>query len=126
MQVNNVNSLPTGHALSLAQEAEQNGEITDKSNDFESFSESIEKILFKGCYGDCWDWLDELGHDMEIGIIEKFFSYTRAVETVRSCLKVRTPIGKLRLLIRCCLVNKCLHIPIEIMVTLHLIIFVPN
>lgn len=106
----------TAHALKLSQEAQTNGDITDKTSDFQLFSEALEKILHKGCYGYCWDWFDELGHDMEIGIIEKSFSYTRAVETVRSCYKVRTPLGKLRLVIRCCLVNKCLHIPVEVMV----------
>ena len=56
---------------------------------------------------------------METGVITRSFSFIRAVEIAKTCYKVKTPTGRLRLLIRCCLVNKCLHIPVEIAVCIN-------
>ncbi|XP_063240978.1 uncharacterized protein LOC134541445 isoform X2 [Bacillus rossius redtenbacheri] len=43
-------------------------------------------------------------------------SYQLAVSAVRSCPKVGTPLGRLRLLVRTCLAKKCLHAPVEALV----------
>lgn len=106
-----------GYTLRLIQEAEKNMEITDETNDLMPFCQTLEKIFQKGCTNESWNWLEALGQEMGNGRFEKSFSYIRAVETVQNCQKIKTPIGKLRLLIRCCLVNKCLQIPVQIMVS---------
>lgn len=64
-----------------------------------------------------WNGLNELALMMDLGSLgPKSYTYIRAADMVRACQKVKSPTGKLRLLIRSCLVNKCLHIPVEIMV----------
>jgi hypothetical protein len=49
------------------------------------------------------------------------FNYVSSVNSVKISQKVVTSTGKLRLLIRTCLVNRCLHVPVEILVSLHCI-----
>ncbi|XP_076248305.1 uncharacterized protein LOC143188119 isoform X2 [Calliopsis andreniformis] len=61
---------------------------------------------------DAWYWLEE--------IAEKHFSssctYSLVVEQVKQNQKVHTPTGRLRLLIRTCLMRKCLYMPVEMLV----------
>ncbi|KAK6643184.1 hypothetical protein RUM43_004687 [Polyplax serrata] len=104
------------YTFRATQEFENNSEITDTSENLLPLCSTLEGILQKGFIGHCWDWLEELKSEMEKGVISRSFSFIRAVDTAKACHKIKTPTGRLRLLIRCCLVNKCLHIPIEIMV----------
>lgn len=43
-------------------------------------------------------------------------TFSLVVEQVKQNSKIHTSIGRLRFLIRACLVRKCLHMPIEILV----------
>ncbi|XP_043263639.1 uncharacterized protein LOC122403906 isoform X2 [Colletes gigas] len=98
-------------------------EIDDENTDLLYFCKCLEKCLQKGVLlrlnnvsfaklPDAWYWLEE--------ITEKHFSscstYSLAVEQVKQNPKVHTPSGCLRLLIRTCLMRKCLHMPIEMLV----------
>ncbi|XP_076169733.1 uncharacterized protein LOC143147901 [Ptiloglossa arizonensis] len=98
-------------------------EIYDGNIDLPSFCKCLEKCLQKGILmrlntidfaklPDAWYWLEE--------IAEKHFSscctYSLVVEQVKQNPKVHTPSGRFRLLIRTCLMRKCLHMPIEILV----------
>ena len=49
-------------------------------------------------------------------ICSSYNTFSLVVEQVNQNMKVHTSIGRLRLLIRACLVRKCLHMPIEILV----------
>ncbi|CAK9833293.1 hypothetical protein ANTRET_LOCUS10002 [Anthophora retusa] len=98
-------------------------EIDDENKDLVFFCKSLEKCFQKGILmrmnpvnfpklPDAWYWLEE--------IAEKHFSscctYSLVVEQVKHVPKVYTPTGHLRLLIRTCLVKKCLHMPVEMLV----------
>ncbi|XP_078032978.1 uncharacterized protein LOC144467861 isoform X2 [Augochlora pura] len=97
--------------------------IDDRNLDLPLFCKCLEKCLQQGVLmsltpigfpklPDAWYWMEE--------IAEKHFSssstYSLMVEQVKLNPKVQTPTGRLRLLIRTCLIRKCLHMPIEMLV----------
>lgn len=49
-------------------------------------------------------------------IFSGYNTFLLAVEQVKQNAKVRTSAGQFRLLIRICLVRRCLHMPVEILV----------
>lgn len=51
-------------------------------------------------------------------IFSNNYPYVTSVENVRASTRCRSSKGRLRLLIRSCLDAKCLHIPVEILVSL--------
>ncbi|KAL0278293.1 UNVERIFIED_CONTAM: hypothetical protein PYX00_000150 [Menopon gallinae] len=109
-----------GHILKITEDVKGCGEITDNSSHIISLCDTLERIFQKGIIVHGWNSLDELALMMDLGNLgPKSFAYLRAAEMVRTCPKVKSPTGKLRLLIRSCLVNRCLHIPVEIMVRSH-------
>ncbi|XP_029048418.1 uncharacterized protein LOC114878596 [Osmia bicornis bicornis] len=98
-------------------------EIDDENIDLPFFCKCLEKCFQKGILlrfnpigfpklPDAWYWLEE--------ITEKNFSscctYSLVVEQVKQSPKVHTATGRLRLLIRTCLIRKCLHVPVEMLV----------
>ncbi|XP_054000614.1 uncharacterized protein LOC128888039 isoform X1 [Hylaeus anthracinus] len=102
---------------------EYNKEIDDGNVDLPLFCKCLEKCLQKGVLlrlnpigfaklPDAWYWLEE--------IAEKHFSscctYSLVIEQVKQNQKVQTCTGRLRLLIRTCLMRKCLYMPIEMLV----------
>ncbi|XP_054288917.1 uncharacterized protein LOC129004374 isoform X2 [Macrosteles quadrilineatus] len=96
--------------------------ITDGSPSLRPFCESLERILQRGLLvrinaigywrdPEPWNWMERLA-------LSKFgapYMYQLAVEKVRKCEKVRTHVGRMRLLIRHCLNNRCLHIPFQLL-----------
>lgn len=44
------------------------------------------------------------------------------MEAVRQSAKVHTPVGCLRLLIRICLTKKCLYVPVQLLVSVAIVI----
>ncbi|XP_016913365.1 uncharacterized protein LOC107998546 [Apis cerana] len=97
--------------------------IDEENKDLPFFYKSLEKCFQKGILmrlnpigfpklPDAWYWLEE--------IAEKHFSscctYSLVVEQVKKNPKVYTPTGRLRLLIKTCLIRKCLHMPVEMLV----------
>ncbi|KAK0085359.1 hypothetical protein PV325_005353 [Microctonus aethiopoides] len=103
---------------------ENTAEITDDNPDLILLCSSLEKCFQLGVTmritssvgypksADAWHWLEELGERNE----RFLYSFTSAVESVSQNLKVESPIGKLRLLIRICLTKKCLHMPVQLLV----------
>ncbi|XP_012138958.2 uncharacterized protein LOC100874999 isoform X1 [Megachile rotundata] len=102
---------------------EHGKEIDDENEDLPAFCKCLEKCFQKGILlrlstlgfpklPDAWYWLEE--------ITEKNFSscctYSLVVEQVKQSPKVHTATGRLRLLIRTCLIRKCLHVPVEMLV----------
>ncbi|XP_022198271.2 uncharacterized protein LOC111055388 [Nilaparvata lugens] len=96
------------------------GPITDTNEYVTKFCECLEKIFQQGlsCVNyspmtfrpsGIWDWL-ELMADNRMG---ETYSYQMAVNNVKECTKVKKNIGRARLLIRTCLVKKCLHVPVH-------------
>ncbi|KAF3429268.1 hypothetical protein E2986_10204 [Frieseomelitta varia] len=102
---------------------ESNIGIDEENEDLLFFFKSLEKCFQKGILmrlnpisfpklPDAWYWMEE--------IAEKHFSssctYSLVVEQVKQNSKVYTPTGRLRLLIKTCLMRKCLHMPVEMLV----------
>jgi hypothetical protein len=46
------------------------------------------------------------------------FSYRNSVQEVQSTKHVQTPLGKFRLLVRHCLMKKCLHFSLQYLVSM--------
>ncbi|XP_066901362.1 uncharacterized protein [Halyomorpha halys] len=97
--------------------------ITDVEPKLAQFCECFERILYQGLLPiktviavirsfDSWYWLEKL--ELEKPGIP--FSYASCVEDVRTCARVHSNRGKVRLLIRYCLVKKCLHVPVEFII----------
>ncbi|XP_043585144.1 uncharacterized protein LOC122568918 [Bombus pyrosoma] len=102
---------------------ESNIEIDEENKDLPFFFKCLERCFQKGILmrlnpigfpklPDAWYWMEE--------IAEKHFSssctYSLVVEQVTQNPKVYTPTGHLRLLIKTCLMRKCLHMPVEMLV----------
>ncbi|PSN36850.1 hypothetical protein C0J52_14969 [Blattella germanica] len=97
-------------------------EITDGNGELQPFCQILEKIFQKGLLrnstmgftkvSESWNWLEQMGHQNN-GVP---YSFTSSVIAVKSSQKVVTPTGKLRLLIRTCLVNRCLQVPVELLI----------
>nr|CAD7605514.1 unnamed protein product [Timema genevievae] len=108
--------------LKLVQEATSKGEINDTNLYLQPFCKNVEQVFQKGLVcnysalgftksAESWHWMKQL--DLRDGSSS---SYEASVKMVGSCNKAVSPRGKLRLLIRTCLVNKCLHVPVQILV----------
>ncbi|XP_046413335.1 uncharacterized protein LOC124176283 [Neodiprion fabricii] len=96
------------------------GNIDDSNPDLPSFCKSLERCLQKGVLmrmnaigfpklAEAWYWMEE------VQAKNQSYAYTSAVEAVKANCKVRSPVGRLRLLIRICLTRQCLHVPIQIL-----------
>lgn len=48
-----------------------------------------------------------------VGSDSVLFAYKTAVDKVQEFRNVQTPLGRFRLLVRFCLVYKCLHVPVQ-------------
>ncbi|XP_018345280.1 PREDICTED: uncharacterized protein LOC108750372 [Trachymyrmex septentrionalis] len=97
-------------------------EITDENEDLCHFCKCLENCLqkdllpildsvgyFKISYA--WHWLEYVARKNYNG----YNTFLLAVEQVKQNAKVHTSAGRLRLLIRICLVRRCLHMPVEIL-----------
>ncbi|XP_075224755.1 uncharacterized protein LOC142326280 isoform X2 [Lycorma delicatula] len=103
-----------GHAQHLV---EVQTVISDSYDHVTGFCECVEKIFQQGLVAsvtffkppESWDWL-ELMADNKFGTP---YNYQSSVIAVKKCSKLRTNRGRIRLLIRTCLVKRCLHIPVQ-------------
>ncbi|XP_022903455.1 uncharacterized protein [Onthophagus taurus] len=112
-----------GCILNFFEEIKENG-INDSNPDLLVFCSTTEKIFSTGLnqihntlgfiksINNPWLWLDKIASDKAIS-----FTYLNCVEKVRKCKSIQTNLGRLRLLIRLCLSQKCLHIPLEYLIT---------
>lgn len=97
--------------------------ITDDCPSLVPFCETLEAIFNQGLVirGDMvpppWAWLNAVAYEMDRGVVPRIFSYVRSIEETRESQKVLTELGKFRLLLRCCMLHKCLHVPVEVMVS---------
>ncbi|XP_044253324.1 uncharacterized protein LOC123004232 [Tribolium madens] len=103
-----------GHTLRLFHETT----VKDSSENLEKFCHVIEAIFHKGLIEkhnfyskkiEVFAWMSTISSGDDL--ID--FIYKNSVQEVQKCKSVTTPVGKFRLLIRHCLVNKCLHFPLE-------------
>lgn len=97
-------------------------EITDENEDVCHFCKCLENCLQKGLLPSldsvgylkipyAWHWLEYVAEKNYSG----YNTFLLVVEQVKQNAKVRTAAGRLRLLIRICLVRRCLHMPVEIL-----------
>ncbi|XP_044758536.1 uncharacterized protein LOC123316500 [Coccinella septempunctata] len=98
---------------------EPSGKIDDENRFLPSFCQKIETIFYTGLRNtkkyfareeEPYEWMEEVARDK----CWKFpFQYLNSLYEVQKnqCLKSR--LGKFRLLLRYCLVNRCLHAPVE-------------
>lgn len=110
-----------GSLLKLVQTS-GSSEITDDNAELQHFCQNLERVFQKGLLrntslgfakvSESWYWLEQLASQRS-GVA---FNYVSSVNAVKTSQKVVTPTGKLRLLIRTCLVHRCLHVPVEILV----------
>lgn len=107
------------------EEFSNSNSITDDSSDLLLFCHALEKIFNYGLLPqlnslgftkqvDPWFWLEKVA-DVCHPVVK--FAYKHAVDKVRDTCTVQTNVGKFRLLIRFCLVAKCLHLPVEYLVS---------
>ncbi|XP_011335799.2 uncharacterized protein LOC105278422 [Ooceraea biroi] len=104
---------------------EHTKEITDENEDLCHFCKCLENCLQKGllpCVDsvgyfkvpNAWHWLKY--------VAEKNYSscntFSLVAEQAQQNAKIHTSTGRLRFLIRMCLVRKCLHMPVEILTRL--------
>ncbi|XP_049853427.1 uncharacterized protein LOC126334821 isoform X4 [Schistocerca gregaria] len=100
--------------------------VTDNNETLYPFCMCVETVLQRGLsyihgpFGliktpQSWTWLEQIAQRYPGAP----YSYVSSVNEVRNSKKVTTPVGKLRLLIRVCLVRKCLHVPVELIVRHH-------
>lgn len=113
-----------GHTSKFLIENEQNGFISDKSEDLLPFCCALEKIFYFGLlqqqnkFGlfknvEPWAWFERFSsiQNSTIG-----FSFKTALDTASHKCTVQTDLGRFRLLVRLCLVSKCLHEPLQYLV----------
>ncbi|XP_011253173.1 uncharacterized protein LOC105249421 isoform X1 [Camponotus floridanus] len=97
-------------------------EINDENDNLCHFCKCFENCLQKGLLpcldsigylkiSNAWHWLEYVAEKN----YSSYSTFSLVVEQVKQNLKVHTSIGRLRFLIRICLVRKCLHMPIEIL-----------
>ncbi|XP_029172796.1 uncharacterized protein LOC114941817 [Nylanderia fulva] len=98
-------------------------EINDENENLCHFCKCFEDCLQKGllsCFDStvgylkipcAWHWLEYVAEKN----YSSYNTFFLVVEQVKQNLKIHTSIGRLRFLIRVCLVRKCLHMPIEIL-----------
>ncbi|CAH1135690.1 unnamed protein product [Ceutorhynchus assimilis] len=94
--------------------------ITDNNFYFVLFTQTLEKIFNKGLIRqqntkffertiDPYSWMSSIASECS-------FAYTNCVDQVNGRLDLATNEGKLRLLIKYCLMKKCSHFPVEALV----------
>lgn len=116
----------SGCTLNFLTELNNLENILDTNATLVRFCQTLENIFIQGLktscntlgfikYTDPWTWLENVGATKHNLIT---FSYRTSVDTVKQFRNVFTNTGRFRLLIRYCLVNKCLHVPLEFMVRL--------
>ncbi|XP_012256436.2 uncharacterized protein LOC105686328 isoform X1 [Athalia rosae] len=97
-------------------------EINDSNINLPSFCKSLERCFQKGVVmrmnaigfpklPEAWFWMEEITDKNQ----SLSYSYTSAVQAVKENPRLRSPSGRLRLLIRICLSRKCLHVPVQIL-----------
>ncbi|XP_011150570.1 uncharacterized protein LOC105189884 [Harpegnathos saltator] len=101
---------------------EHGKEITDKNEDLRHFCKCLEDCLQKGLLPyfsnigylkapSAWHWLKHIAE-------KNYSSYNTlslVAEQAKQNPKIHTSTGRLRFLIRICLVRRCLHMPVEIL-----------
>lgn len=114
-----------GHTSKLLREIEENGHISDDSEVLLSFCCVLEKIFYCGLsqsqnkFGfikntiEPWNWLEKFARIQNSTIS---FAFKSAVDKTTANCTVQSDLGRFRLLIRLCLVAKCLHEPLQYLV----------
>ncbi|XP_012217341.1 uncharacterized protein [Linepithema humile] len=101
---------------------EHANEINDENQDLYHFCKCLENCLQQGLLpvfdnigylnlAYAWKWLEYIAGKK----YNSYNTFSLAAEQVRQNSKVHTSAGRLRLLIRICLVRRCFHMPVEIL-----------
>ncbi|XP_050302574.1 uncharacterized protein LOC126740541 isoform X1 [Anthonomus grandis grandis] len=96
--------------------------ISDNNHHFILFAQTLEKIFEKGFVReqntkffnrivDVFSWMMSISKDTDN------FTYQNCVDQVRTRNELGSNEGRFRLLVKYCLVKKCLHVPVETLVT---------
>lgn len=118
------NSLLLGYTSKFLQEIQQNGSISDKCAELLPFCCALEKIFYFGLLQqqnklgffknvEPWMWLEKCSSIQNSTIS---FNFKTAIDRASHNCTVFTDLGRFRLLIRLCLVSKCLHEPVQYLV----------
>lgn len=109
----------SGHALKLFHEKT----VTDSSENLQNFCQIIELIFYKGLIQkkhkfyskkiEVFTWMSSVSSGDDL----TDFIYKNSVKEVQKSKGVKSQLGKFRLLVRYCLVNKCLHYSLEALVS---------
>lgn len=100
--------------------------ISDNNFYFVFFAQSIEKIFNKGLIRqqntkffdriiDVYAWMISIAKDSDLNCN---LTYKNCVDQVKERLDVNNNEGRFRLLFKYCLMKKCLHVPVETLVSL--------
>lgn len=101
--------------------------VADSAPTLINFCQIIEKVFYSNIkvisntlgFIKCitpWMWMEEIVNENHFPIT---FPYKNSIDFVKGQKNVATNAGKFRLLIRHLLVSKCLHIPIEYLVSVE-------
>ncbi|KAF4519860.1 hypothetical protein B566_EDAN005198, partial [Ephemera danica] len=100
----------------LLEDSSKNGIISDTSLSVQPFCETLELIIMRGLNDnyplrkpESWYWMENIASPR----FETAFCYGMAVESAKVNPKIMSPRGRFRLLVRTCLVQNCLHVPVE-------------
>lgn len=118
-----------GYTQNFLEETKHSQYVNEKNESLLQFCQVVEKIFSTGIAAGCnslgftkqfdaWTVLKKIAQFKKDGN----FQYRYSVENVKKQKNVLTNIGKLRLLIRYCLVNKCLHVPVEYLVCYYFLL----
>lgn len=110
---------------SFLEEIQHSQYVSEQNSHLPIFCLGVEKIFNTGLlvsvnsigfikHVDAWSLLDKISCVKDEIIT---YAFRSSVENVKLHKNVLTKVGKLRLLIRYCLVSKCLHVPVEYLVS---------
>lgn len=121
----NVNNSTVGHTSKFLKEIEENEFVSDNSKSLLLFCCALEKIFYFGLlpqlnkFGftkhteEPWFWLEKFSN-IQNGTVS--FSFKAALSKTSDNCTVQSNLGRFRLLVRLCLVSKCLHEPLQYLV----------
>lgn len=98
--------------------------IKDDNRYISSFCQKIENIFYKGLrdskkyfsgVNEPYEWMEEIAKDRSWNFP---FQYSNSLYEVQKNQRVKSKLGKFRLLLRYFLVNRCLHAPVEYLVSI--------
>lgn len=123
----------SGCIARFLQDTKTTGHISDKNTHLIGFCQCVEAVFNNGLLQQitfpftkttsAWSWLEKCASAKHNVVT---FTYLSAVEEAKKYKYILTNSGKLRLLIRICLNEKCLHVPVQYLVSCYYVVFFYN